>query len=85
MAAAFGRLSWFIESPVFGFVLWGMIWAAALHISAPNADDASRPLPYGRLVLFALVVGGLIAGFFLGVQYGAWLTPGGPLVKPMTG
>lgn len=81
---AFGRLSGFIESPFFGLLLWGMIWAAALHISAPYADR-SQPLHYGRWVLFALLAGGLIAGFFLGVQYGAWLTPGGPVVKPMTG
>lgn len=85
MGRSFGRQAWIVESPFFAFVLWGLIWGAALHLAAPSADNPTIHLPYMRWTLTVVVVGGLLAAFFLGVQAGLFWLQVNPLIKPLTG
>lgn len=71
---AFGRVSIIVDSPLFGFFIWAACWSVILVIMAPGADGADRDnnQTYGRWIVIASAIGGLLAGFFLGVRWGWW-------------
>ena len=81
---AFGRVSWFIESPAFPFLIFLMIIAGGLHAWA-RIRSRSQPLPFRSSLIVVMVLGALLAGFFLGVQWGFWFADADPKVLPMTG
>lgn len=68
-----GKLGVVSQSPFYGFIIWMMIWAAILHITAPGADAGEVPR-WNWPIFVALVAGGIIAGIVIGVQLGYWLS-----------
>lgn len=57
-----------------GFILWTMIWAAVLHITAPGADAPQSSRRHWWHIAWALGFGGLLAGLAIGARLGFMLS-----------
>lgn len=61
---------WMQESRLLGFFIYISILGGVLHITAPGSTNVAIPKKNWLMLLFAILSGGLVAGFVIGWKLG---------------